>query len=110
MALAKAVQGSNHTAPPITWQDESGSAINLTNATLTGVMRDYYDESATARALDGALAVTDATSGIFTWTYGDTDVGTPGKFKVTFIATFSDGSIEKSIAEAFTVLEALSVS
>ena len=108
MALSKAVQGSNHTAQEITWQEETSlDAVGLTNATITAKMRPRLDGD--IRAVTGTLAVTDATAGIFTWTYGTTDIETAGEFDVQFFATFPDATKEKNFIERFIVKEALDV-
>jgi hypothetical protein len=108
MALSRAIQGSNHTAQSITWKDERGQAVDLTGATITGKKHPHNDSS-TVVAIDGTLSVTNATGGIFTWTYGAVDIGTVGSFLVQFIATYADTTKEKCFKEQFTVEDALDV-
>ena len=107
MALSNAVEGARHTAQQITWTDESGTAVPLTNATVTGYKKSL--STGTAAALDGNLNTTDASNGVFTWTYGSTDVGTVDRYKVQFIATFPDSSKDKTLLEQWRVYDALDV-
>ena len=113
MGLSIAVEGSNHTVQQITWKDESGNAVDLTGATITGKMHPHDDSSDVSDigggGADGTLALYDADAGIFTWTYGANNIGTVGTFTVQFIATFGDGSKEKSFKEQFIVKDALDV-
>ena len=104
MALAKAVQGAQHTAQQITWTDDSGTAVDLTSSTITGKIRDA---SGTVRDIDGSLDLVTAASGIFTWTYGDLDVGTDGTFEVQFVATFAGPLDDKTTIHSWLVYEAL---
>lgn len=106
MALADAVVGARHIAQQITWTDEDGTALDLTNATLTGRKRLKYE--ATGVAIDGTLTVTDSENGVFTWAYGAVDVGAAGNFKVQFIATYSSDDLdEKTLLMDWTVHEAI---
>jgi len=113
MGLPVAIEGSDHTVITITWKDEDDDVVDLTDATITGKMR-VHDASAAATDIggggdDGTLAVTDATAGEFTWTYGANNIGTVGTFNVQFIATYSDTSIEKCFIEQFVVKDALDI-
>lgn len=106
MALADAVQGARKIAQQITWTDEDGTAVDLTNTTLTGFIRPFG--GGTTRAIDGTLSLVTAASGIFSWAYGETDVGTAGQFEVQFVATYSDTLTERTLKHAWQVIEALS--
>jgi hypothetical protein len=86
MALAPTVEGSQHTAQLITWLKSDGTPVNLTNATITGIIENI---EGAARSIDGTLSVTDADEGIFQWDYGAEDVSTAGIFQVQFRAEFS---------------------
>lgn len=103
MALADAVQDARLLAQRITWQDEDGTAVNLTGYTLTG--RIEPEATGIGRAIDGDLDLVTPASGLFDWTYGATDVGTAGKFLVQFIAT--SGENTKTFEAAWTVRRAL---
>jgi hypothetical protein len=107
MSLAKAVEGARHTAQQITWTDEDGTAVNLTGSTITGYKKANSD--GTISALDGALALVTPASGIFSWTYGATDVGTVGTYKVQFIATYGDSTKDKSLAYDWEVIDGYDV-
>lgn len=105
MALPNAVVGSTHTGLTITWKHPDTTTHVLTGATITGRMED---ENGTARDIDGTLALSDAANGVFTWAFGPTDVGTAGKFKVQFIATFaSDSKPDKTYTTTMVVERAL---
>lgn len=86
MILSPAVEGSQHTAQQITWVDDDGDPVNLTNATLTGTIESL---DGTVRAIGGTLTEVDAENGVFTWEYGATDIEDAGVFKVQFIAEYS---------------------
>lgn len=86
MALADAIYGAKRPSQVITWTREDGSAEDLSGATLTGYVRSL--RTGTTRAIDGTLTLTTAASGIFTWAYGDNDVGEAGDFEVQFVASF----------------------
>ena len=85
MALADGVAGALRPAQSITWTREDGTAENLTGATITGVLVPVA--SGASRAIAGALAVTDATNGVFSWTYAAGDV-VEGTYMVQFKAAF----------------------
>lgn len=106
MALAAAVKGARHIGQTITFTDDDGTAVNLTGATLTGVIRSLA--SGATRAIDGTLALATPASGIFTWSYGAVDVGTVGKFEVQFTATIS-GNTVISYIHNWTVFEVMTV-
>ncbi len=104
--LAKAVKGARHTPQDITWLREDGDPQDLTGATLTGVIRSA---TGTTRAIDGALSILSATAGTFRWTYGATDVGTTGVFRVQFTATYADATLDRTFLAAWTVEDAPAV-
>lgn len=105
MALSNAVQGARHTAQQITWTDADGDPQDLTGATITGRILDLY--TGTARAIDGTLTATSPAAGVFTWTYGTTDVATAGEHKVQFIATYADTFNDKTLTERWDVEPAI---
>ena len=100
MALAPAVKGATHTPQRITWSHDDGTAEDLTGATLTGTITD---SAGTTRAIAGALTLTTAASGIFTWTYSAADVATAGTYMVQFVAAFGDGTKDKTYKSGWTV-------
>lgn len=114
MALSKAIEGSNHTAQQITWKDERGNAVDLTGATITGKMHPHDDSSTVSDigggAGNGTLTISDASNGVFNWTYGDNNIDDVGVFIVQFTATYAaDSSKEKCFKEQFIVEDALDV-
>ena len=105
MALASALKGARHTPQTVTWQDEDGTALDIsgTGATLTGKM--IAERGGTSRAIDGTLALVDSGSGgVFTWTYGANDVGTVGVFWVQFTCTYTVGTFNRTQKAKFEVL------
>jgi hypothetical protein len=95
MSLANAVKGARHSGQEITWTDESGLAVDLTGATLTGFIQNQA--TGRIRVIDGDLDLVTADEGVFSWDYGVNDVLTAGKFIVQFVATYGDGSKEKTV-------------
>lgn len=104
MALSPAVQDARHSGQSITWEDEEGNPQDLTNATLTGTIKPPVGPS---RAIDGILALADAPNGVFTWQYGALDVGTAGRHRVQFIATYPDTLNDKTFVTDFIIKESL---
>jgi hypothetical protein len=109
MALSDGIVGARHTAQQITWKDETGTAVDLTGATITGFKR--VNEDRTTVAIDGSLDLVDlGANGVFTWAYGAVDVGTAGNFEVQFVATYGDSTKDKTFVTDWKVHEALSTS
>ena len=106
MALAAAVAGATRPAQLITWQRADGNAETLTDATLTGRIRDRA--TGTARAIAGTLTVVDGVAGQFRWDYAAADVVAAGSYDVQFVATFLAGATPaKTFVAQWTVAEAL---
>ena len=91
MALAAAVQHARKRAQTITWKDEDGTAINLTGATITGII----DRAGVQTAITGTLALVTAASGIFSWTYSAADVAQAGNWFVQFRAKYSSDTLSE---------------
>lgn len=89
MALADAVAGARRPHQQITWVRADGEPENLGAATLTGKIKDR--RTGEVRNITGALTVTDAAAGVFTWEYAAEDVAEPGEFEVQFSAAFGSG-------------------
>jgi len=104
MALPETVQGSTHSALLITCRRKDDSVLDITGATITARMKNKV--SGTIEDIAGDLDLVDPTGGQFRWTFDATDLDTVGVFKVQFTATYSDSTIERSIAEDWEVLEA----
>ncbi|MGL4558476.1 MAG: hypothetical protein ACRCV5_13315, partial [Afipia sp.] len=84
--LAAAIQGALRPVQQVTWLDGEGVALDLTDATITGIIRNRTN--GVTRAIAGDLDITQATDGIFTWTYDAADVADAGQFDVQFTATW----------------------
>jgi hypothetical protein len=90
MAMSNGVQGSRRPSPLITWHlDGTDTPMDLTNATLTGVIYNIYTDE--GRAITGDLTITDADSGVFRWDLSAEDVEDAGQFLVQFTAVFPIG-------------------
>ena len=106
MALAAAVAGATRPSQLITWQRADGNAETLTDATITGRIRDR--NTGTARAIAGTLTVIDGAGGVFRWDYAAADVATAGSYDVQFTAAFVAGATPaKTFVTQWTVAEAL---
>lgn len=106
MALADAVQGAKRPSQLITWTDEDGDPLDLTNATITA--RIYSLATQTASASDGTFIVTDATGGVFRWDYGTNDLATAGHYQVQFSAAYgSDPTPAKTFKAPWRVHPAI---
>jgi hypothetical protein len=109
MPLARAIQNSRHTGQRVTFEREDGSGVvDLTNVqTITCRIRN----ESTGATMNGDGSYTPAsplTGGQFDWAYGAAEVATAGnRYLVQFIVTFLDGSVERSILEQWSVLEAI---
>lgn len=83
----------NDTAPSIraTLKDGSGSAIDLTGASVRFHMKDL---AGTVKIDTDATVISPATSGIvqYNWTGSDTD--TAGTYYAEFEVTYSDSTVE----------------
>ncbi len=105
MALAQAIQEALRPSQIITWTRGDGTPENLSDATLTGKIRD--NPTGIVREIAGTLTVTDGPSGIFTWEYHADDVADAGRFMVQFTASFADDPTPaRTIATEWFVYEA----
>ena len=103
MALAPAVQYARKRLQTITWKDDDGNAIDLTGATITGII----ERAGVQTAITGTFALVTATSGIFSWTFSAADVAQAGTFFVQFRAKYSsDNKSEISYRTQWRVLPA----
>jgi len=69
----------------LTWQDDSGAAIDLTGATVTGKISPTGGPSV---ALAGAITVINAVIGRFDYRVAANEVGTAGNYVIQCIATY----------------------
>lgn len=100
MSLAPAIQYARKRTQTITWHDDDGAAIDLTGATITGII----ERNGIQTAITGTLALSVAASGIFTWAYSAADIAQAGTFFVQFRAKYSDHLSEISYRMQWTVL------
>lgn len=106
MALAAAVQGARRPSQTITWTDESGTALDLTGATITARIRNVAANSTTDS--DGTFTIVTAASGVFRWDYSATDVESSGQYEVQFTATFGSAPTPaRSIVAPWSVLKSI---
>lgn len=109
MALPDAVQNTLKPGLELTWTRTDGTAEDLTGATLSGVIRNMI--TGVSRAIAGTLSVSDASNGVFTWTFAAADVADAGLHQVQFSASFESGATPaKSYVTSWHIREALSVS
>jgi len=103
MALAPAVQHARKRLQTITWKDDDGNAIDLTGATITGIV----ERGGVQTAITGTFALVTAASGIFSWTFSAADVAQAGTNFVQFRAKYaSDSKSEISYRTQWRVLPA----
>ena len=87
MSLNPAVKDARRPIQRIKWEREDETIIDLTGLTLSGVIEDKA--TGTQRAIDGTLSQVPGVPDEFYWTWGSTDVGTVGRFRVRFKAEVS---------------------
>lgn len=104
------VVGAIRPTPTITWYQADGTIQDLTGVTsLSGFMRSHRSQQ--TRAIAGALAVSDAAAGQFTWTRVAADVAEAGVFDVQIVAVYgSPPTPAKTYMFEWTITEALSAS
>ena len=89
MALVHAIAGALRPGQEITWTRDDGSAEDLSNATVTGVLFDTT--TGATRAIAGTIQVSDGPNGVFIWNYDLADV-VYGTYLVQFTASFVSGA------------------
>jgi len=106
MALATAIRGARHRGQKITWtsSDSIPGVIDLTGATLTGKKRNLLSDEVTT--IEGTLEKLTAPNEM-QWIYAAEDVASEGDFEVQFIASYNDGTEERSFIENWKVEKSL---
>ena len=85
--LATIAQGSERPVLTLTWTHaDNSTGEDLTDAVLTGYVKNLTTGDVVE--IQGALTVTDATAGVFTWTPDPQDVAEDGAYQVQFSATW----------------------
>lgn len=90
MSASPLYVGETHKPLSVTWLDDSSTALNLTNATLS--VRFSGVGTSTSFAGAGSFTITSAVAGQFTYTFASTDVANPGTWQLQFLATYGDGT------------------
>lgn len=81
--LPDLIAGSTRSVITLTWERD-GAIMDLSGCTLAGRMRDLL--SCESRAITGALSITDAANGIFSWDLSAADC-IAGDYLVQFSAS-----------------------
>ena len=83
----------NDTSPTFqrTLTDASGTAVNLSGATVIFKM---YDQMRTTQVISATATLVDATNGVISYTFQTADTVTPGWYWVELEVTFSGGAVE----------------
>lgn len=85
--LSTIAQGSERPVLTITWTHaDNTTGEDLTNAVITGYVKNLT--TGVTVQIQGAIAVTDAAAGVFTWTPDPFDVAEDGAYQVQFSATW----------------------
>jgi hypothetical protein len=79
-----------HRPLSVTFLDDSNTALNLTTATLS--VRFGGVGTSVSFTGAGTFNITNATAGLFTYTFAAGDVANPGSWNLQFIATYGDGT------------------
>lgn len=105
--LVSAVQGGLVPPQRIIWECDDGTAPNLTDATVTGRLRNRA--TGAKRDVKGEIALTNPAGGEFLWLYHADDVAEAGSFDVQFTAAWlaPTASPAKTYKARWTVEESL---
>lgn len=77
----------------VTWQDDSGTAVNLTGATVTLRLQPLPPSTAATFAATGTITLTNPSSGIFTYAPSSADVTTAASYNAQFKAVLAGGGV-----------------
>jgi len=107
--IPQQAQGALRPGRVIVWLRDDDTPENLTNATITGVLRSRT--TGAPRAIAGEFIIVDGAAGTFAWTFDAQDVAEADYYDVQFSASFPSSS--ETPAKTFTALwqvsESLSV-
>lgn len=79
-------EGTTHLQMRVPWADQDGDAVDLTGATLTGLLLDLGTK--VSRTIVGTLAKDASVDSDMLWTLDAADVAA-GNYEVQFTATFT---------------------
>jgi hypothetical protein len=82
MALGPMIQGQTRPSWTITIKQSNNSPLDITGATVTGVLYDKVRTSTVT--LTGVFTITDGSNGVFVYSPAAADTVTPGVFEVEF--------------------------
>lgn len=93
--MAKFTIKQNDTSPALKIQciDSSGTAIDITNASVEFHMINDSDDTEKINSSSGT-SITDASNGYVQYEWSDGDTDTVGQYKAEFQVTYDDGTIE----------------
>lgn len=93
MSFPTCQQYSNKTTLQITWvrDDDTRTPVDLTGATLYGVIERRVAEATTRTLITGTLSLVTAASGIFSWAPSAADLSLAGTHMVQIYAKYSGG-------------------
>lgn len=94
MALSPLYVGETHPTWSLTWLVDGGSALNITGATLTGVLQNV--KGGTDVTLAGTFTITSGSAGTFTYAPVAADLATAGSYQLQIKAVFGDSTVEYS--------------
>lgn len=103
--MIRAVQGATYRPRRITWTDDAGAPVDLTNKTISAKMSV---DGATWRTVTGSLLpVSPFTTGLFDWDFSTADLSTAGVWAVQFSAIDNATSeVERTYLAMLTIEKA----
>lgn len=104
MALPDAQAGSTRGGVTLTWTLADDSVLDLTGATITGVIKDL--STGTERDIAGAIALIDASNGVLQWSYDAADV-VAAVYEIQLEADYGDGDPARTFVDNWTVRPSL---
>lgn len=86
-----------------TLKDASGSAVNLTGASVVANMTRI---GATARTIDGAsVTIDNASGGVVSYAFDDTETATWGIYRLEWVATYADATQETFPNQGYDIVQ-----
>lgn len=97
------IQGQTRPSWTITIKQSNNSPLDVTGATVTGVL--YDKQRAASVTLGGAFAITDGANGVFVYSPVAADTATPGVFEVEFKLVISTQTYYLRAPKPLTIKE-----